>query len=537
MKKLQTLLACFQPADEKEDQVKRQLLQDIELYGEQLLDRTLDIHLTASSLILDPQGEQALMVYHNIYQALCWTGGHADGQGDLLDVAIREAREETGICQVWPVSSQILSLDLLPVPSHMKREKAISAHWHYSVAFGLIAPIKQALAVKPDENQEVRWIPVSQIDEQCREAHMLPVYHKILDCMTRILKERQDIYGKAADVLPEWFVQSHRMLPWRKDKDPYHVWISEIMLQQTRIEAVMGYYERFLQTFPTVQALAAGEEEVLLKLWEGLGYYNRARNLQKAAREIVDTYGGEFPKTYEGLLALPGIGSYTAGAIASICFEQPMPAVDGNVLRVISRLTEDYESIDRPAKKKRVFEALRYVYPAGKCSLFTQSLMELGEVVCIPNGKPKCDLCPLKSDCLANRRQSWAFLPVRDEKKARRHENRTVFLLQCGEHLALERRPKKGLLAGLWQFPNVTGFLSPQEAIDWAQTQGIKPLPGPFQVLEKEHIFTHIHWHMRAYLIPCEGEGGDFVWASENNRQQTYALPTAFRQFLEGISF
>ena len=535
MEELKAQLLAFQPIDEKEAKAQQKLLKAIETEGKALLGRESHIHLTASALVVNPEKTKTLMVYHNIYQALCWTGGHADGKSDLLRVAIKEAKEETGIVHVWPVSRQILSLDILPVPAHEKNGKLVEEHLHFSVAFGLIAPEKQTLTVKPDENQEVRWLPIPDIDMMCKEAHMLPIYHKILNRIGQHGERQKELYQKTAEILPNWFLSCYRPLPWRSDREPYHVWLSEIMLQQTRIEAVMGYYARFLETFPTVQALAEGDEEVLLKLWEGLGYYNRARNLQKAAKEIVHTYGGRFPQTYEDLLKLPGIGSYTAGAIASICFEKPAPAVDGNVLRVISRLTEDYESIDRPSKKKRIFQSLQFVYPEDRCSLFTQSLMELGETICIPNGKPKCDICPMITCCMAYQGEVWEYLPVRDEKKARRHENRTVFLLQRGEHLALEQRSKKGLLAGLWQFPNVDGFLQPQEAMDWAQAQGVKPLPGTFRQLEKEHIFTHIHWHLRAYVIPCEKESESFIWASENKRKQTYVLPTAFRQFLDDL--
>lgn len=531
-----TLLEEYHPADKQEEKVKKQLLEDIQIYGSTLWDRSCDeIHLTASSLIVDPEFKQTLMIYHNIYQALCWTGGHADGEQDLLQVAMKEAKEETGIKILWPVRSEILSLDILPVPEHKKHGKIIHAHHHYSVAFGLIAPQKQELMIKPDENREVRWISISDIHNQCMEAHMLPVYDKILRRIDNIRDENQRLYEKTAQILPTWFIDHHRKLPWREDQNPYHVWISEIMLQQTRIEAVMGYYQRFLQTFPTVKSLAEGDEEILLKLWEGLGYYNRARNLQKTAKQIMEVYQGRFPETYEDLLKLPGIGSYTAGAIASICFEQRVPAVDGNVLRVLSRLTEDYENIDNPNKKKRISRELERVYPAEKCGLFTQGLMELGETVCIPNGRPKCGVCPLMKICIAAKAETWDRLPVRGQKKPRKHENRTVFLLKCGDHLALERRPRKGLLAGLWQFPNESGFLTAQQAVDWAEAHRTKPLPGLLQVLEKEHIFTHIHWHMRGYIIPCAKESEEFVWANESKREKAYALPTAFRQFLDSL--
>jgi A/G-specific adenine glycosylase len=335
-------------------------------------------------------------------------------------------------------------------------------------------------------------------------------------------------------VLPQlllpWFADNARALPWRENRDPYRVWVSEIMLQQTRVEAVKGYYDRFLAALPDVFALAEAPEERLMKLWEGLGYYSRARNLQKAARLVAEA-GGTFPDTREGLLALPGVGEYTAGAVASICFDRPCAAVDGNVLRVYARFSADPTPVDAPDLKRRVREELEAVYPPGRCGDFTQALMELGATVCVPNGAPACAACPLEDVCLAHLRKSEREFPRRGEKRPRRRERRTVLLLRCGDAVALEKRPEKGLLAGLWQLPNVSGTLTPQEAVDLAGSRGLQPIELAAEI-HKTHIFTHIEWDMTGYEIRCAREGGGFFWASEADRREAYALPAAFRQFL-----
>ena len=213
--------------------------------------------------------------------------------------------------------------------------------------------------------------------------------------------EHNEIFARLPAMLLPWYAENKRELPWRQDREPYHVWLSEIMLQQTRVEAVRGYYARFLTALPTVQALADCDDELLHKLWEGLGYYSRVRNLKKAAGVIMERHGGVFPQKYEDILALPGIGAYTAGAICSICFEKPTPAVDGNVLRVVSRVTESKAPITEPKVKKEITEKLRAVYPKNHCGDFTQALMELGATVCVPNGSPHCANCPLQNVCIA----------------------------------------------------------------------------------------------------------------------------------------
>lgn len=328
-----------------------------------------------------------------------------------------------------------------------------------------------------------------------------------------------------------WYEQNRRDLPWRRDREPYHVWLSEIMLQQTRVEAVKGYYARFLAALPTVEALAEADPELCHKLWEGLGYYSRVRNLQKAAQVIVQNLGGVFPRDYAGLRALPGVGDYTAGAVGSISFELPTPAVDGNVLRVAARLALDDRPVDRPAVKRELTAALAEIYPRGRCGDFTQALMELGATVCLPGGAPRCEACPLADLCEAHRAGAELTVPVRTAKKPRRQEAMTVFVLEAPQGLALRKRPNTGLLAGLWELPHVPGLLEPAEALDQAAAWGIRVTELQRQA-EKRHIFTHVEWEMRGYYLLCEA-GGDFTWVDQAQRSGGCALPTAFRQFLE----
>ena len=332
--------------------------------------------------------------------------------------------------------------------------------------------------------------------------------------------------------LPErllpWYQEHRRDLPWRSNRDPYHVWVSEIMLQQTRVEAVKGYYARFLSRLPTVSDLAEVPEPELLKLWEGLGYYTRARNLKKAAAVIMTEYHGEFPRDYAAIRSLPGIGDYTAGAICSICFDEKTPAVDGNVLRVVSRICDDHRCTDDLKVKRSITASLAEIYPE-EAGTFTQSLMELGAMICLPNGAPLCEQCPMMDLCLARMRNTISELPVRKPKKPRRQEDMTVFLLSCGNKIALERRPDSGLLAGLYQFPHLPGHLSSQEIIEAAEGWGLQP-----QFLEKivsrTHIFTHIQWNMLGARLHCAVEAPQFLWVDK--AAQNHALPTAFRQFL-----
>ncbi len=342
------------------------------------------------------------------------------------------------------------------------------------------------------------------------------------------------IYSKLPDTLLPWYKQNARALPWRKDTEPYHIWLSEIMLQQTRVEAVWGYYLRFLEQLPDIHALAEVPESQLLKLWEGLGYYNRARNLQKAARVIETQYGGQFPNQYEEIRALPGIGPYTAGAIASICFNLPCAAVDGNVLRIITRMTENNAPIDLMQTKTDIAAQLEKVYPKNACGQFTQALMELGATICTPKS-PKCEACPAKDFCQAYAHNTVMNYPVKLPKKEKRIEERTVFLLQHEDKYALTKRTESGLLSGLWQLPNILSKMDAEQALRTADSFGVQPIEL-YQQLNRVHIFTHIRWQMTCYHIQCAQAPSDFTWATAQEIETTYALPTAFRMFFEATS-
>ena len=341
------------------------------------------------------------------------------------------------------------------------------------------------------------------------------------------------IFSKLPGALLPWYDSHKRDLPWRKDRQPYHVWLSEIMLQQTRVEAVKGYYARFLDALPTVETLANADDELLHKLWEGLGYYSRVRNLKKAARVIVDKHGGVFPENYEDILALPGIGKYTAGAICSIAFNQPTPAVDGNVLRVVSRLTMDDTPIDQPAYQADIRQRLAEIYP-HQAGMFTQALMELGATVCGPNWTPRCGECPCREFCRASLSGTAEQYPIKTPKKQRRIEERTVFILSCDGKFALRKRPKTGLLAGLWQFPNCEEKLEFSAALAQVERMGLIPREIYRQV-ERKHIFTHIQWEMRGIYLEVSSLDGDFEWFTAEQINGEIALPTAFRQFWEEI--
>ena len=332
-------------------------------------------------------------------------------------------------------------------------------------------------------------------------------------------------------LLLPWYEKNKRSLPWRQDKEPYHIWLSEIMLQQTRVEAVKGYYTRFLEALPTIADLAACDDDILHKLWEGLGYYSRVRNLKKAAIEIMEKYGGNFPTEYDEIRALPGIGDYTAGAICSIAFDQPTPAVDGNVLRVVSRMTEDATPVDDLRYRRCVRDRLAEIYPR-EAGAFTQALMELGATLCGPNWAPRCDECPIRTICAAAEHDTTGNFPVKLPKSKRRVEEKTIFILSCDGYYALEKRSDKGLLAGLWQFPNTAGKLEIPQVIVYLEGQGLK-LRELFRQVERKHIFTHISWEMRGIYAEVTERAEKYIWLSTDEIRANAALPTAFRQFWE----
>ncbi len=329
--------------------------------------------------------------------------------------------------------------------------------------------------------------------------------------------------------LMAWYEENKRQMPWRDDPTPYHVWISEIMLQQTRVEAVRGYYDRFIHALPDIPALAAVDEDALLKLWEGLGYYSRARNLQKAARVVMEQYGGRLPDTREVLLSLPGIGEYTAGAILSIAFGKNAAAVDGNVLRVVTRCLADDGDITK--EKKRFTKRIENIIPVHQAGAFNQALMELGATVCLPNGAPKCDICPIADFCEAHRQGRETEFPVKPPKKARRVESRYIWVMEYDGTFYLEQRPAHGLLARMWQFPNDTD-VSLEEKLSVLAVREYHALPP------HKHIFTHIEWHMTAVhiILDEKPDWTDGVWAECEQLETVYALPSALRWILAYVN-
>lgn len=337
--------------------------------------------------------------------------------------------------------------------------------------------------------------------------------------------------------LLSWYRARARILPWREDPEPYRVWVSEIMLQQTRVEAVKPYFKRFMDAFPTIRSLAQAEDDYLMKMWEGLGYYNRARNLKAAACRVCEEYGGSLPASYEELLKLPGIGSYTAGAIASIAFQIPMPAVDGNVLRVISRVLADRRDIRSASVKTDIEGQLRQIMPKDKASSYNQGLIEIGALVCIPGGEPKCSECPLASLCLTGKGGLWREIPFKSPPKARKVEEKTVLLLECEGRYAIRKRPSRGLLASLYEFPSLEGFKGEEEVL-----QGLKLFKEDVEqtevLPEAKHIFSHVEWHMRGLRLVLKREHplleGCFL-ASPQELFETYALPNAFSAYLKCV--
>jgi len=356
----------------------------------------------------------------------------------------------------------------------------------------------------------------------------------------------QEIIPSILQELPGWYHQQagDRELPWRTSPTPYHTWLSEIMLQQTRASAVIPYYERFLEALPTIEALAHVDDERLMKLWQGLGYYSRARNLKKAAIIITEDYDGKLPDDFNALLKLPGIGRYTASAIGSIAFGQPWPAVDGNVLRVLSRALASSADIALPAVKTAMEQALAPHYPEGQTAGdLNQAFMDLGATICLPNGEPPCTRCPLERICLAHAEGLEQQLPHKNSAKTRRLEKRTVLLLIQGNTIALHKRPDRGLLAGLWEFPNCTGKLSKNDVKEWLASHGLsasrlRTLPAA------KHIFSHIEWQLSGWRVELEPTTGlsaaetnlPFTWVTPEEMTETFSLPSAFQYYFPYIS-
>ncbi len=335
--------------------------------------------------------------------------------------------------------------------------------------------------------------------------------------------------------LLQWYDCHARILPWRENPEPYAVWISEIMLQQTRVEAVKPYFDRFMKEFPTLSSLSNASEDDVLKLWEGLGYYSRIRNIHKAAKIIIDLHGGQLPASYEALRSLPGIGEYTAGAIGSIAFQLPVPCVDGNVLRIITRITAVNSDITSSAVKRELTECISKIIPKDRPGDFNQAMMELGATICLPNGLPKCEACPVSPLCEAYRQGRMMDFPAKKPKQPRKIEEKTVLILLSENKVALRKRPEKGLLAGLWEFPNFPGNLSEQEVR--CMLSGLELSPVSLRSLKKaKHIFTHIEWKMTGYLIFVKAlEGKAFRWIDAEVLQSQLTLPSAFKPYYQAM--
>ncbi len=333
------------------------------------------------------------------------------------------------------------------------------------------------------------------------------------------------------ELLLQWYDRAARDLPWRVKGgrgEPYRVWISEVMLQQTRVEAVIPYYARFLHALPDIPALAAVDTDMLYKLWEGLGYYSRARNLREAACICVSRYAGMLPDSRAALLELPGIGDYTAGAIASIAYGERVPAVDGNVLRVWARFTADARDILDVGVRREMRDAVAEIVPQNRPGDFNQAMMELGATLCGPNTAPRCEECPLRDSCRGYADGIAALLPTRAPKKPRRVEELTVILPYAQGRLGLRRRGESMVLAGQWEYPNVPGTLDEAGIVETLRTWELNPTkltPLP----PAKHLFTHIEWRMTAWRADVEKASPALTWASPDEIAASYALPSAFK--------
>ncbi len=336
-------------------------------------------------------------------------------------------------------------------------------------------------------------------------------------------------------LLLEWYVKYKRDLPWRKNRDAYCIWISEIMLQQTRVEAVIDYYNRFIKEIPNLEKLANISEDKLLKLWQGLGYYSRAKNLKKAAKILVDNGETTLPSTYIELIKLPGIGSYTAGAIASIAYQEQVPAVDGNVLRIMARIMGDYDDITDPKTKVKYEKFLKPYMPVQHSGDLNQAMMELGATICIPNGLARCNICPVSSYCTAYQKGLLSVLPVKKKRISRKIVSKVVFLFLYQGQFAIEKRSEHGLLASLYQFPNLDGFMNLEEICQYLKQK--KVIYNTVSLIGTEtHIFTHLEWHMVGYYIVLNEKIEDnYIWATLEELTHIYSLPTAFSKFLNKV--
>ncbi len=382
-------------------------------------------------------------------------------------------------------------------------------------------------------------------------ADSLQIRKKVPVCLNHYRKNLPDVKIKLSlgelSAIPKpllkWYDNHRRILPWREEPTPYRVWVSEIMLQQTRVEAVKPYFERFMKELPDIKALADADEEELLKLWEGLGYYNRVRNLQKAALQILEEYGGQMPEEYEELCKLKGIGSYTAGAISSIAYGHADPAVDGNVLRVLSRLREDSRSVSDTRVKTEVEKELKQVIPENRPGDFNQAIMEIGACVCIPNGAPHCEECPLAQFCRAYQNGTQLQYPHKDKAKTRIIEEKTVLIIRDEGRVAVRKRENRGLLAGMYEFPSMQGYCTAEQVTEYLADNGMKILRiTPLQ--EAKHIFTHKEWHMKGYMVqvdelePKSAKEAKLGWLyiEPDEAREKYPIPSALEMYTKYLN-
>lgn len=418
-------------------------------------------------------------------------------------------------------------------------EELIEAHNQgYEAYLIFIIQMKNIKRLEPNRRTHPAF---GEILQKARSAgvHLL-AYDCLVSKDSLVINESVPVVVDSLDLIAKplltWYDCGRRILPWREDPTPYHVWLSEIMLQQTRVEAVKPYYDRFVQELPDIGSLAAVEEERLLKLWEGLGYYNRARNLKKSAVQIMTEYEGEMPDDYDRLVKLPGIGNYTAGAIASIAFGKPVPAVDGNVLRILSRLRSDDRDIMDPKVRKAIEEELRGVIPQDRPGDFNQALMELGATVCVPNGSPKCAECPWKELCQAKVQGRVSEYPKKKAGKSRSVEKKTVLLIQYGQRIALCKRPDKGLLAGMYEFPSMEGNQNEEQVISYLKSLGVMPLRIR-KLKPAKHIFSHKEWHMTGYFVKVDELTGmgEYVFVDPAEIKDKYPVPSAYAAYMDLI--
>ena len=332
---------------------------------------------------------------------------------------------------------------------------------------------------------------------------------------------------KFREQLLNWYDENRRILPWREDATPYRVWVSEIMLQQTRVEAVKPYFERFVKELPTLQDLSVASDDTLFKLWEGLGYYNRVMNMKKCAIKCVEKYGGNLPSTYEELIQLPGIGAYTAGAIASIAYKQKVPAVDGNVLRVFSRVLISEDDILKESTKRKFQKIIMDYLPEDRSDAFNQALMEIGALICVPNAAPRCNICPVASECMGYQSGDAHRLPNKTMKKARKIEKKTVLVITYQNQVHLCQREEKGLLAGLYEFDVYEGYLTKKQIKDLFKDN----LKHMTTLEDAKHVFSHVEWHMKGYIIEVEDKTIDGIWCTKKDIKDTYAIPTAYKVY------